>query len=89
MKIGKTYKIWPADHDGMPATSQGAWHQDAHWLVLDVTDGLDAAHIVEGPVTRQIAVQRELELRVVARELAKLPSRVSMEALRWGRGGIR
>lgn len=75
----RVYKIWPADYDGMPASSQRAWHQESRWLVLDVTDGLDAAHIVEGPVTRQIAVQRELELRVVARELAKMPSRVVME----------
>lgn len=64
----RIYTIWPSDRDGMPASSSSAWRQDARWLVLDVSDGLDAAHIVEGPVSRATALRRELELRVIARQ---------------------
>ena len=71
----RVYTIWPADRDGMPAASSGAWRQQIRWLVLDVTDGLDAAHIVEGPVSREIALRRELELRVIARQTAKANNR--------------
>jgi hypothetical protein len=39
--------------------------------VLDVTDGLDAARVVEGPVSRWEALRRELEIRVTARATAQ------------------
>lgn len=61
--MSRVYTIWPADKDGFPATSSSAWRQERRWLVLDVTDGLDAARIVEGPVSRQAALRRELEIR--------------------------
>ena len=67
----RVYTIWPADREGMPAASSSAWRQTTSWLVLDVSDGLDAAHIVEGPVCRETALRRELELRVIARRTAK------------------
>ena len=67
----RVYTIWPADREGMPVASSSAWRQTTRWLVLDVSDGLDAAHIVEGPVSREIALRRELELRVIARQTAK------------------
>lgn len=63
----RIYTIWPADKEGMPTSTSGAWHQTRRWLVLDVTDGLDAARVVEGPVPRQEALRRELELRATAR----------------------
>lgn len=63
----RIYTIWPATKEGLPATSSGAWRQSRRWLVLDVTDGLEAAHVVEGPVSRWTALHRELELRVIAR----------------------
>ena len=63
----RIYTIWPADRKGMPTSSSGAWRQDRRWLVLDVTDGLDAVHVVEGPVSRATALRRELELRETAR----------------------
>jgi len=66
--VTRIYTIWPADREGMPSSSSNAWRQQTRWLVLDVSDGLDAAHIVEGPVSRAAALQRELELRVVARQ---------------------
>lgn len=59
----RVFTIWPSDKDGSPASSSSAWRQDRRWLVLDVTDGIDAAVIVEGPVTRWVALRRELELR--------------------------
>jgi len=62
----RIYTIWPADREGNPATTQGAWRQSRRWLVLDVTDGLDAARVVEGPVSRWTALRRELEVRAVA-----------------------
>lgn len=61
----RIYTIRPADKDGLPAASSAAWRQSTRWLVLDVTDGLDAAHIVEGPVSRWDALRRELEIRAV------------------------
>lgn len=66
--MSRVYTIWPADKEGHPTSSSGAWRQTRRWLVLDVTDGLDAARVVEGPVCRQEALRRELELRAVARE---------------------
>ena len=67
----RIYTIWPSDRDGMPASSSSAWRQEVRWLVLDVSDGLDAAHVVEGSVSRATALRRELELRVIARQTAK------------------
>ena len=49
------------------AATSSAWHQDRHWLVLDVTDGMDHARVVEGPVSCAVALRRELELRAVAK----------------------
>lgn len=62
----RVYTIWPADREGMPASSSTAWRQERCWIVLDVTDGLDSAHVVEGPVSRWEAIRRELELRAIA-----------------------
>jgi hypothetical protein len=62
----RIYTIWPADKEGLPAASSGAWSQSRRWLVLDVTEGLDAARVVEGPVSRWTALRRELEIRTVA-----------------------
>jgi len=67
--LARIYTIWPADREGVLATSSGAWHQDRHWLVLDITDGLDQARVVEGPVSRETALQRQLELRTICRDL--------------------
>ena len=61
----RVYTIWPADRDGRPASTSAAWRQATRWLVLDVTDGLDSAHVVEGPVSRWDALRRELEIRAV------------------------
>ena len=79
----RVYTIWPADREGLPATSSSAWHQERRWLVLDVTEGLDAAHVVEGPVSRWDALRRELELRVIAKQTASATNRpvVRKEAL--------
>ena len=60
----RVYTIWPANREGVPAKSSGAWHQDRHWLVLDITGG-DTC-VVEGPVSRWEALRRELELRTSA-----------------------
>lgn len=67
----RIYTIWPSDREGMPAASSAAWRQTTRWLVLDVSDGLDAAHIVEGPVSRETALRRELEMRVIAHQTTK------------------
>lgn len=67
----RVYTIWPATSEGLPASSSSAWRQTTRWLVLDVTDGLDAVHVVEGPVSREVALRRELELRVIARQAVK------------------
>lgn len=63
----RVYTIWPADKQGLPARSSGAWRQSRRWLVLDVTEGLDAARVVEGPVSRWTALHRELEIRAIAK----------------------
>lgn len=65
----RVYTIWPANREGVPATSTGAWRQNRHWLVLDVTGG-DTC-VVEGPVSRRTALRRELELRATARSANK------------------
>lgn len=77
----RVYTIWPADREGLPAASSSAWRQERRWLVLDVTDGLDAAHVVEGPVSRWEALRRELELRAIAQQTAKATNRPSAGAL--------
>ena len=59
----RVFTIWPADREGVPAKSSGAWSQDRHWLVLDITGG-DTC-VVEGPVSRGEALRRELELRAI------------------------
>jgi hypothetical protein len=69
--VKAVYTIWPADRNGMPATTAEAWHQESRWLVLDITEGLDAAHVVEGPVCRSTALRRELEIRAVAERARK------------------
>lgn len=83
----RVYTIWPADREGMPASSSSAWRQDGRWLVLDVTDGWDAAHVVEGPVVRATALRRELELRATARAPAKTRARQASAARAAGNGG--
>ena len=65
----RVYTIWPANKEGLPAASPGAWRQESRWLVLDITEGLDAARVVEGPVSRWTALHRELEIRTVAKAL--------------------
>ena len=67
----RVYTIWPADREGVPATSSGAWKQDRYWLVLDVTWG-DAC-VVEGPVSRGAALRRELELSAIERSRKEVP----------------
>ena len=66
----RVYTVWPADREGVPATSSGAWRQDRHWIVLDITGG--DARVVEGPVSREDALRRELELRAVERSRKKV-----------------
>lgn len=63
--MSRIYTIWPADRNGNPASTSAAWRQSTRWLVLDVTDGLDSVHVVEGPVSRWDALRRELEVRAV------------------------
>ena len=65
--MSRVYTIWPADREGNPARGSSAWRQEARWLVLDITDGVDDPHVVEGPVSRQEALKRELEIRAVDR----------------------
>ena len=67
----RVYTIWPAGRDGLPATARSAWHQQSRWLVLDVSDGLGAPYVVEGPVSRATALRRELELRVADHAIAQ------------------
>ena len=59
----RVFTIWPADREGIPAKSSGAWHQDRNWLVLDITSGDPC--VVEGPVSRGTALRRERELRAI------------------------
>lgn len=73
--VTRIYTIWPANRLDLPALSSGAWCQERYWFVLDVTDGLAAAHIVEGPVSHSEARHREAELRVVARTSAAASAR--------------
>ena len=68
----RVYTIWPADREGVPATTSSAWQQDRHWLVLDITDGMGHARVVEGPVSRQTALRRELEMRASAKSERRL-----------------
>ena len=63
----RIYTLWPANHQDLPALSSGTWSQERRWFVLDVTDGLAAAHVVEGPISRPEAQRREAELGTVAR----------------------
>jgi len=67
--VTRVFTIWPADREGIPAKSSGAWRQDRNWLVLDITGG-DTC-VVEGPVSRWEALRRELELRASARSTAR------------------
>lgn len=69
----RIYTIWPADQEGRPATTSGTWQQHRRWLVLDITDGLAEAHVVEGPVTRAGAHHRATELRNVDRMQVEPP----------------
>ena len=70
----RVYTIWPADRDGLPARFESAWQQDARWLVIDITDGPDHPHVVEGPVSRAIAIRRQQEVSAVAKATAKSPT---------------
>ena len=63
----RVYTIWPANREGVPATAPGAWQQDRHWIVLDITEGMGRSLVVEGPVSRETALRRELELRAIAK----------------------
>ena len=67
----RVYTIWPADREGVPAATSNAWHQDRHWLVLDISEGMECARVVEGPVSREVALRRELELRAIAKYARK------------------
>jgi hypothetical protein len=62
----RIYTIWPANHQGLPALSSGTWAHVPCWFVLDVTDGLAEAHVVEGLVSHPGALHRATELRTVA-----------------------
>lgn len=61
------YTIWPANREGAPTMAPAAWHQDRHWVVIDSTDGLSQLYVVEGPVSRWIALHRALEIREFAK----------------------
>ena len=73
----RVYTIWPADRDGLPARCESAWQQDARWLVIDITDGPDYPHVVEGPVSRAVAIKREQEVRAVAKATVKSQHSIS------------
>lgn len=62
----RIYTIWPATEEDLPAATCGPWNQERHWLVLDVTDGIAASYIVEGPVTHPEAIHRVTEIQIVA-----------------------
>jgi hypothetical protein len=64
-RAGRVYTIWPAQED-LPAVTSGPWHQERRWLVLDVTDGIAASYVVEGPVEHVEAIRRAAEMRHVA-----------------------
>jgi len=63
----RIYTIWPADKFSKPG---GDWRQWKRWLVLDVTDGINSALIVYGPVPRDEALREELRLRAAERVIA-------------------
>jgi hypothetical protein len=63
----RVYTIWPAQED-LPAVTSGPWHQERRWLVLDVTDGIAASYVVEGPVEHTEAIRRAAEIRTVVTE---------------------
>lgn len=71
--VPRIYTIWPAAQDNLPAASSGPWHQERRWLVLDVTDGVAASYIVEGPVAHPEALQRATEIQIVASTKLKDP----------------
>lgn len=71
----RIYTIWPATQEDLPAATSGPWHQEYRWLVLDVTDGIAASYIVEGPVTHPEALHRAVELQSVARTKLKRSER--------------
>lgn len=62
----RIYTIWPASQEDLPAATSGPWYQERRWLVLDVTDGVAASYIVEGPVTHPEALHRAAEIRIAA-----------------------
>lgn len=66
----RIYTIWPAEQDS-PAATSGPWHQERRWLVLDVTDGIAASYVVEGPVEHPQALQRIAEIQFVAQAKRK------------------
>lgn len=79
----RVFTIWPANREGIPASSAVAWHQDRHWVVLDITGG--DTYVVEGPVSRENAIRRELELRAIvktAKDTAKVAARATRAAAR-------
>lgn len=63
----RIYTIWPATPEDLPAATSGPWYQERRWLVLDVTDGIAASYVVEGPVTHPEALHRAAEITNVAR----------------------
>lgn len=65
--IPRIYTIWPASQEDLPASTSGPWHQERHWLVLDITDGIAASYIVEGPVAYPEAIHRVAEMQIIAR----------------------
>jgi hypothetical protein len=66
--MSRIFTIWPADAIGQPARTASAWQQQRNWLVLDISNGMGDACVVEGPVSRQEACHRELELRAEERK---------------------
>ena len=72
--MSRVFTIWPADREGKRARRESAWRQERSWLVLDITDGINDPYVVEGPVTRQEALRRELEIRAVDRAATRRAS---------------
>lgn len=62
----RVYTIWPAAQEDLPAATSGPWHQERRWLVLDVTDGVAASYVVEGPVDHSEALRRAAEIQAVS-----------------------
>lgn len=69
--VPRIYTIWPASQEDLPAATSGPWCQERRWLVLDVTDGIAASYIVEGPVAHPEALHRAAEIQSVARTKLK------------------